>query len=83
MGVELSSDCFLEDFGNEGQIRDGTEVIKVGRICTGFFRIGVIASVLNDEGTIPVVREEWMMAEMRGAREGRQDLTRTVGRGSS
>ena len=27
--------------------------------------------------------EEWMMAEMRGSREGRQDLTRTARRGSN
>ena len=26
--------------------------------------------------------EEWIMADMRGSKEGRQDLTRTVGRGS-
>jgi len=26
--------------------------------------------------------EEWITADMRGSREGRQDLTRTVGRGS-
>ena len=42
-----------------------------------------VAAVLNDMGTVPVVREEWMMAEMRGNREWRQALTSCVGRGSS
>lgn len=43
----------------------------------------MIAAVLKDVGTVSVMREEWMMAEIRGAREERQALTRTVGRGSS
>ncbi len=34
-----------------------------------------MAAVLKDVGKVPVVREEWMMAEMRGTREGRQALT--------
>jgi len=42
-----------------------------------------MAAVLRGVGTVPVVREEWMIAEMRGAREGRQVLTSCVGRGSS
>ena len=33
----------------------------------GFFIIGVIAAVLKVVGKDPVVREEWMMAEIRGA----------------
>lgn len=37
---------------------------------------------LKGAGTV-LVREEWMMAELRGARDGGQDLTRTVGRDSS
>ena len=48
-----------------------------------FFRIGVTAAVLKAEGTIPVDSEEWIMAEMSGSREERQDLTRVVGMGSS
>ena len=42
-----------------------------------------IAAVLKVVGTVPVLREEWMMAEVRGAREGRQALPSCVGRGSS
>ena len=47
----------------------------------GFFRKGLTAADLNRAGTIPVDSEEWM-SDMRGSREGRQDLTRTVARGS-
>lgn len=39
-----------------------------------FFNTGVTAAVLKSEGTIPVVSEEWMMAEIKGRREGREDL---------
>lgn len=49
----------------------------------GFLSVGVTAAVLRGEGTIPVVREEWVMCVMRGAREGAAALTRTVERGSS
>ncbi len=49
----------------------------------GFFRMGLTAADLKGVGTIPEDSEEWIMADMRGSREGRQDLTRTVGRGSS
>ena len=49
----------------------------------GFLRIGETAAVLKGKGTEPVVREEWMIAEMRGSSEGRQDMTRAVGRGSN
>ena len=48
----------------------------------GFLRQGLTAAHLKEAGTIPVDSEEWIMADMRGSREGRQDLTRTVGRGS-
>lgn len=33
-----------------------------------FFNTGVTAAVLKSEGTIPVISEEWMMAEERGGR---------------
>ncbi len=59
------------------------EVVEVGGVGARFFKIGVMAAVLKDVGTVPVVREEWMMAEMRGTREGRQALTSCMGRGSS
>lgn len=48
-----------------------------------FCKIGVTDAVLKSVGTIPEVSEEWMMADIRGSREGRQDSTSVVGRGSS
>lgn len=48
-----------------------------------FFRIGVTEAVLRDVGTVAVDREELIMDVMMGEIEGRQDLTRTVGMGSS
>ena len=52
-------------------------------LAPGFLIIGVTAAVLKANGTSLVLREEWIMAVMRGASEGRQALTRTLGRGSS
>ena len=49
----------------------------------GFFNNGVTAAVLRDGGTEPEVREEWMMAVIRGSREGREAITREDGSGSS
>lgn len=34
--------------------------------------------VLKDVGTVPVVREEWKMSDMRGTRAGEQALTSCV-----
>ena len=67
----------------KGRLEIGRRLLRLVGSAPGFFSIGVIAAVLKDAGTVPDAREEWMMAEMRGIREGRQALTRTVGRGSS
>ena len=40
----------------------------------GFLRQGLSVSHLKEVGTIPVDSEEWIMADMRESREGRQDL---------
>lgn len=34
-----------------------------------------MAEVLKSVGRVPVVREEWLVAEMRGTSEGRWALT--------
>ena len=44
--------------------------------------MSISAAVLKGVGTITVVREELMMSDMRGSREGWHALTRTVERGS-
>ena len=65
----------------KGRLDIGQKLLKLEGSAPGFFRIGVMAAVLKDVGTVPVVREEWMSAKMRGIREGREDLNRCVGRG--
>ena len=67
----------------KGKLEMGRRLLKSLGSEPGFFRMGMTAAVLKEGGTIPVESEEWMMAEMRGSREGRQDLTRGVGRGYS
>ena len=52
----------------KGRLEMGRKLLKLEGSAPGFFRIGVIAAVLNDVGKVPVGREEWMMAEMRGGR---------------
>lgn len=64
------------------KIRHRTEIVEVIGVITRFHRNEVVAAVLDGLGTIPAVREEWMMAEMQWSREGRQTLTRGAERGS-
>lgn len=40
-----------------------SKLLKLVGSAPGLFRIGVIAAVLNDVGTVPVERGECMMAE--------------------
>lgn len=61
----------------------GRRLLKLLGSDPGFLRMGLTAADLKGVGTIPVDSEEWMMAEMRGSKEERQDLTKEVGRGSS
>ena len=35
----------------------------------GFLRIGVIAADLRGDGTVPEMREEWIIAVIRGVRD--------------
>lgn len=48
-----------------------------------FFWYRVTAEVLNAKDTIPVESAERIMADIRGSKDKREDLTREVGRGSS
>ena len=49
----------------------------------GFLSIGETAADFRGGGTEPVDREEWIMAVIKGSREGREAITREDGRGSS
>lgn len=42
-----------------------------------------MAAILNEVGTIPEVSNEWMIATIKGNREGRQALTKAKGRWSN
>lgn len=53
---------FFESFGDVGQVGIGTLVVEIGCFRTVFFRIGVIAAVLNYAAAIPDMsraRERW------------------------
>ncbi len=66
-----------------GRFEIGQKLSRLLESEPGFLRIGVPAAVLKEKGTIPVVREEGMISVMKGDREEKVALTRTVGRGSS
>ena len=93
-GIEGCTQVEEDEDGEESRIRChfllfqcyGVGGNRTGTVHTGYCGIGengVMAAVLKDVGTVPVVREEWMMAVMRGTREGWQVLTSCVGRGSN
>lgn len=46
----------------------GWRLLRLLGSVLGFFSIGVIAAVVRGEGTVPVVRDEWMRV-IGGARE--------------
>lgn len=66
-----------------GRFEIGQKLLRLLGSKPSFLSIGVTAAVLRREGTIPVVREEWMISKMRGDMEGRVFFTRIVGRGSN
>ena len=70
-------------FARNGKLEIGRRLLKLLGSEPCFLSIGVTAADLRDDGTEPEVKEECMMAVIRGSREGRQVMTRGVGRGSS
>lgn len=67
----------------KGRFEMGRRLLKLLGSAPDFFRIGVTAAVLKAVGTVPEDREECRIAEIKGRSEGREDLTKDVGRGSS
>lgn len=59
-----------------GRLEIGRKLLGQSGSRPGFFKIGVMAASLRDEGTEPEMNEELMIDEMRGEMEGRQCLMR-------
>ena len=57
-------------------------MLKLSESSPGFFSIGLTIAVINDDGTVPERREVVSIDVINGAMDGRQLLTRLVGRGS-
>lgn len=74
---------FSRIFERNGRLEIGRKFSKLLGSRPVFFNIGVMAAILREAGTVPVVSEEQMIADMRGSKEGRHALTKTVGMGSS
>lgn len=67
----------------KGRLEMGRKLLGFSGSRPGFLSIGVIAATLKAEGTVPEVREEFMMAVMSGLRQVRQCLTSADGIGSN
>ena len=67
----------------KGRFEIGRKLLRLLGSAPGVLSMGVIAAVLKEEGTRLELREECMMDVIRGERDGRQPLTKTVGIGSS
>ena len=61
----------------------GRKLLGLSGSRPGFLSIGVMAATLKEEGTVPDVREEFMITIISGLRQGRQCLTNADGMGSS
>lgn len=54
---QASVDQALQRFRDEREVRDGSVVIRTGRVQRYFFSIGVITACLKEEGKMPEDRE--------------------------
>jgi len=61
--MELFGNCTFKELYNERKIRDGPIVLIAA---PDLFKIGVIAAVLRDRGTVPKESEEFIICTNRG-----------------
>lgn len=66
-----------------GNLKMGQKLWKLLGFEPGFLKIGVTAAVLKTDGTSPVSRDDWIIAQTRGSRDKRCGWTNANGRGSS
>ena len=66
----------------KGRFQIGLKLLGLSGLSPGFFRIGVIAAILRDGGTMPEDREEVIVVVMSEERAGSQALTKLEGMGS-
>lgn len=57
---------------SSGRFKMGLKLSRLSGFRPGFFRMGVIAASLHEEGTEPVLKQVFMKLVMIGMREGRQ-----------
>ena len=60
---------FSRIFERKGRLEIGRRLLKLLGSALGFLRIGVIAADLRGDGTVPEMREEWIIAVIRGVRD--------------
>ena len=67
--MNLSCNCFSRIFERKGRVEIWQRLLKLLGSAPGFLRIGVIAADLRGDGTVPKIREEWIIAVIRGVRD--------------
>lgn len=74
---------FLRILERKARLEMGRRLLRSFVSKPSFFNMGVMTAFFKAGGTYPVEKEKWMIVTVRGRREGRQALKRTVGRISS